>query len=183
MVMELDRKWHLSATPHEIAVTNFEFASMRLTHAFQRWQVAGMHSVVDLDLTAPDLAVLHVVRLQERPKGLSEVARLLSRDDIANVQYSLRKLQGMKLIRSTRNASRKVHFYEVTEEGRNITDAYAALRRRVLIQFSLTLKDAEQELERAALMMEMMAGIYDQAARAATTCVMREVSPTPGPKE
>ena len=37
---DLDRRWHLAGTDHEIAVAELEYAMIRSYEAFGRWQTA-----------------------------------------------------------------------------------------------------------------------------------------------
>ncbi len=166
---DLDRHWHLAHTEHEIAVTELEYSLFRVSEAFLRWQAECFMAASAKALSGADNGVLHVIRMKERPKGITEIARLLNRDDIANVQYSIRKLSAAGLIERGVGASSKNVTYQVTEAGREVTERYAALRRRLLIELTQSVADSDQQLEEASRLLNLMTGIYDQAARDAAT--------------
>lgn len=165
----LDRRWHLATDDHEISVTELEYSLMRAWEAFCRWQSEGLAAVTGMDMSGGDNAILHVIRLRERAKGLKEIARLVNRDDIPNIQYSLRKLQKAGLIEMSTGGKRKGATYQVTDKGRRVTEDFASLRRKLLIGFTRAVTNAEAELTHASLALDLMTGIYEQAARIAAT--------------
>ena len=90
----LDRRWHLAQSATEVDTTELEFALMRAFEGFGRWQSECLASVLDLAATGPENALLHIIRMNDRPKTMKDLARLTNRDDVPNIQYSLRKLIG-----------------------------------------------------------------------------------------
>lgn len=88
----LDRRWHLARTPLEIEVTELEYALMRSFEAFGRWQAECLANVVDFAASGPENALLHIIRMNDRPKSIHDLAHMANREDIPNIQYSLRKL-------------------------------------------------------------------------------------------
>jgi predicted MarR family transcription regulator len=110
-----------------------------------------------------------MIRMHERPKGISEISRLLKRDDVSNVQYGVRKLQKAGLIEKSAAASAKRDVtYVVTPRGREVTDRYAAFRRELLI--SLTRESApDTSFESVAKVLNLMSALYDQASCIAAT--------------
>jgi predicted MarR family transcription regulator len=120
--------------------------------------------VTDQRLGSVCNAILHVVRLKDRPKSQAEIARLLNRDDIANVQYSMRKLQQAGLIERCPSGRRKSVAYRVTRRGRRVSDAYAHLRAQVLMTRVPGLTDGGERIGAARASLDLMRGIYEQAA-------------------
>jgi predicted MarR family transcription regulator len=166
----LDKRWHLAENEHEILVADLELAVMRISAAFDRWQKDCMSCCTDLGLSGIDNAVLHMIRMHDRPKGISEIARLMNRDDISNLQYSLRKLLNSRLIeRSGKKDSKRSASYIVTEEGRQITDKFAGVRQEILISLVDSIKDLDENMATACKVLNMVAGLYDQAAAMAAT--------------
>ncbi len=88
----LDYRWHLAQSGVEVDTTELEFALMRAFEGFGRWQSECLASVCDLAATGPENAMLHIIRMNDRPKTIKDLARLTNRDDVPNIQYSLRKL-------------------------------------------------------------------------------------------
>ncbi|MEQ9393925.1 winged helix DNA-binding protein [Haliea sp.] len=168
--LTLDRRWHLAETPHEIAVSELEYAILRCNEAFTRWQAECLAAVSGIDVGGSDNALLHVIRMKERAKGVKEIARLMNRDDIPNIQYSLRKLLKAGLIeKSAQSSHRQGVTYHVTDKGHEITELYAGLRRSLLLDFTGTVHEFVPQLTDAARTLDLMSGIYEQAARIAAT--------------
>lgn len=164
----LDYRWHLAQSPAEVDATELEFALMRTFEGFGRWQSECLASVCDLSATGPENALLHIIRMNERPKSIKELARLTNRDDVPNIQYSLRKLLGAGLV-TRQGSGRSGVTYEVTEEGRRVTEDFGALRRRLLIAAIENLPGFPARLEEAARTLNLLSGIYEEVARVAAT--------------
>ena len=166
----LDRHWHLAKDQHQITVAEFEYSLIRAWEAFGHWQSECLASVSGLTVSGSDNAILHVIRMKDRPKGIKEIARMTNRDDLPNLQYSIRKLQQEKLIEKTGGGTkRKGVTYQVTLKGRQVTDAYAELREKLLINFTKSVSNLEKDLANTSLALDLMSGIYEQAARIAAT--------------
>jgi predicted MarR family transcription regulator len=165
----LNRRWHLARDPHEIELTEFEYAAIRFYAAFQRWNEAAVQAAGGGPLTFTEASMLHVIRMQERPKSISLIANLLNRDDLSNLQYGLRKLRSLDLIRTTGAASRKDYAYEVTARGRSLTDRIAAIATELVFSSTRSLANVEPKLVASADLLRLMTGIFDEAARIAGT--------------
>ncbi len=166
----LDRRWHLASNDHEIAVAEFEYSLIRTFEAFGHWQTECLAAVTGMDMNGSDNAILHVIRMKDRPKGLKEIGRLMNRDDFPNIQYSIRKLLKTNLIEKIGSAAkRKGVTYQATAKGRKVTDDYAKLRSNLLMDFTRSVAKFEQELQASSLTLDLMSGIYEQAARIAAT--------------
>ena len=164
----LDYLWHLAQTAPEVDATELEFSLMRAFEGFGRWQSECLASVVELSATGPENALLHIIRMNERPKSVKDLARLTNRDDVPNIQYSLRKLIGAGLV-LRKGAGRSGVTYEVTDEGKRVTDAFGALRRRLLIGAIENLPGFSDRLAEAARTLNLLSGIYEEVARVAAT--------------
>lgn len=164
----IDYRWHLAEGGIELEFTELEFALMRTYEAFGHWQSECLASVVDLAASGPENALLHIIRMNDRPKSVKDLARLTNREDIPNIQYSLRKLIGAGLV-ARRGSGRAGVTYEVTEEGRRVTDAYGALRRRLLIAALEAIPDLGPRLAEATRVLNLLCGVYEEVARVAAT--------------
>ena len=164
----LDYRWHLAQSGVEIDTTELEFALMRSFEGFGRWQSECLASVCDLAATGPENALLHIIRMNERPKTIKDLARLTNRDDVPNIQYSLRKLIGAGLV-ERKGAGRSGVTYEVTGEGRRVTDDYGAVRRRLLLAAVQNLPGFSDRLAEATRTLNLLSGIYEEIARTAAT--------------
>ena len=97
----LDRSWHLARTPQEMDVAEIEYALIRCFEAFGHWQAECLASVADFAASGPENALLHMIRMNDRPKSVRDLAHMANRQDVPNIQYSLRKLiKGGLVVRS-----------------------------------------------------------------------------------
>jgi len=165
---EFDQRWHLAQKSGEIEFTELEFALMRTNEGFARWQSECLASVVDLAASGAENAMLHIIRMNDRPKTIKDLARLTNRDDVPNIQYSLRKLIGAGLV-ERKGAGRAGVTYEVTEQGRRVTDDFGALRQRLLIDAIHSVPNINERLREATRTLNLLCGIYEEVARVAAT--------------
>jgi len=182
-----NRPGHLRATVEEASLTEFEFAAMHLIEAFRRWATQCTQVVSNYDLAYSELLVLHVVRMQDRPKDTATIANILNREDIPNVQYSLRKLVALDLIKKERSGT--AFTFSVTPKGLDMTELYAELRRELLLPQLSHLDDFPRVLVEMRRVLTLLTGIYDQTARVAASYgstyigagATREAEPAPAP--
>lgn len=164
--------WHLATDDAGIAVTDFEYAIMRTHEAFVRWQAECFTAVSGEVLTGQENALLHVIRMHGRPKTIKELMQMTNRQDLANVQYGLRKLVKAGMV-SKSGSGRIGVYYASTERGNAICDAYAALRREVLLSEIGEAIQPESDLREATRQLQLLEKIYESAAREATTFYRR----------
>ena len=107
--------------------------------------------------------------MQNRPKSGATIARLLNRDDLPNIQYSLRKLESASLIEKNREAGTKNHTYSITKLGERLTNEYARLRTEILIRKLRSLTEFDQRADDATELLSILTGIYEESARASAT--------------
>jgi len=160
----LDRHWHLARTDHEIPLAEFEYALYRVHAAFERWQAECIAAVAHQPLNSTENAVLHVIRMKERPKTVAEIGRLLNRDDIPNIQYAIRKLTRSGLIEKDAHDRKRGICYQVTDKGLKVSDDYAKLRRNQLMPMLETVSQAEDMIDTTRKMLDLMKAMYDSAA-------------------
>ena len=163
-----DRRWHLARTPVEVDVAEIEYALMRTNQAFERWQTECLASVIDFAASGEENAMLHIIRMNDRPKTIKDLARLANREDIPNMQYSLRKLIGAGLV-VREGSGRAGVTYSVTDRGREVTDRYAEVRGSLLVEAIESVPDFTHKLEEATRTLDLLTGIYEQVARVAAT--------------
>ena len=161
----LTNTWHLASTPLENAATELEWALMRWWEAFERYQREALSRLRQSNLNTPEVLILHTIRMQDRPKSTGMIANLLNRDDIQNIQYSLRKLVAEKMIKKVKDGVGKSYSLTVTEKGRRFTDDLAELRRKFLIHQLEGIENNETRLLEAAKMVSMMTALCNEAGR------------------
>jgi predicted MarR family transcription regulator len=151
--------------PIEQAVNAFEYAAWHFGSAFARWRRDCLSAMPPTALGGTEASILHVLHLNGTPKGLSDVARLLHRDDLANLQYGLKKLVSLGFIENANNgASRRNTTYVPSESGRAIVDAYLQHRRDTLVRLVGSMSGTQEALQQATSILHVMTGLYDQAS-------------------
>ncbi len=165
-----DKHWHLAQSEVELNFTELEFSILRISAAFDRWQKDCLACCVDGGLAGIDNAVLHIIRMHDRAKSISDVARLMNRDDISNLQYSLRKLTKAGLIeRAGSSSSKRTATYQVSAEGTRISDLFAQFRRELLLSLTESIKDLEVDILTASKVLNITSALYDHASAVAAT--------------
>ena len=161
------KTWHLAKNEEETKLTDFEFQLWRVFYGFTRWQEGCERVANQTDLTGSELSLLHIIRMKNRPKTISELTRLLNRSGSAfNINYSIQKLIKHGLIRKLLDENNKKAFsYEITEEGIKNTDAYTALRQTILIEL-FKKKKKELNLEQFTDVLSELIALYEEADRA-----------------
>lgn len=159
------RNWHLAKDATELRVTELEFALMRTLEAFSRWVAAADEMVGMAELKHAEHVILHVIRMQNRPKSGATIARLLNRDDIPNIQYSLRKLESAGLIQKNKEAGTKIYTYSITPLGEKLTNEYSKLRSELLVRNLISITDFDKRAEDATQLLSIMTGIYEESGR------------------
>lgn len=157
---------HLARGPHP-ALSEFEFGLMVAHNAFARWVVRCMRAAGEPDMALTDVLVLHHVHHRGRSKRLADICFTLNYEDSHVVNYSLKKLVNMKLARSEKIG--KEVFYATTPAGETLLGQFRDVRSRCLLPaVEGDLADA-QAMSTMAARLRMLSGLYDQAARAASS--------------
>lgn len=161
----LDRHWHLGNSESELVAADFEYALMRCVESFNAWQQECLAAVAGYKVSATDNVVLHITRMNDRPKSVTELSKLMNRSDLSNLKYSIRKLVDAGLLEKvTEGGKRKGTRYQATEEGVKLTAAYAKLREEQLMPQVAAIAGHEEMLDQATRALNLLGGIYDQVA-------------------
>ncbi|MEE8059837.1 MAG: winged helix DNA-binding protein [Pseudomonadales bacterium] len=161
--------WHLGRDEFERSVSRLELAIFHVYESIERWEKECISAVEPgQSIAGHDSTLLHSIRSYDRPKGVSELAQFLNRDDIANIQYSLRKMQKSGLIqKSKESGSRKDMTYEVTEYGRQLTDGFGDVRTKVLINSFRQASFDKERIDELADLVILLVGLYESSGRSA----------------
>ncbi len=155
----------VSAKSRELS--EFEFGLIIAGHAFNRWVVRCMAAAGIKDLTTLDVLLLHHVNHRAREKKLGDISFMLNIEDTHIVSYSLKKLVSLGVVQSEKRGKEVVFF--TTAKGQDYIQRYREIREACLVS-SLRADDSENlELGELARFLRALSGLYDQAARAATT--------------
>jgi predicted MarR family transcription regulator len=166
---------HLSATPHEFAVTQFEQGLICAATAFYRFYGALLgREGHDRNISGQDNVILQQIMAASRPLALADIARFANRDDIANIQYSLKKLMRAGLIEKAGKTSARETAYVVTPLACEWTKNFLALRRRLFTGPSAQIIDFDDQLEKAGRLLNTIAGFYDHGTRVMSSAEQTE---------
>jgi predicted MarR family transcription regulator len=157
---------HLSATPHEFAVTQFEQGLICAAAAFYRFYGALLGREGHIrNISGQDNVILQQIMAASRPLAVADIARFANRDDIANIQYSLKKLLRAGLIEKAGKTSARETSYMGTALAREWTKEFTALRRRLFTDPSAHILDFDDQLDKAGQLLNTIAGFYDHGTR------------------
>lgn len=158
---------HLVA--EEAAETSeIEYGLIVATNAFNRWIVRCMTAAGVPDLGALDVMVLHTINHRDRSKKLADICFTLNIEDTHTVNYALKKLMKQGLVTADRQG--KERLYQASDAGREACERYRTVRDACLIETLTALGTVDtEEIGDAALVLRALSGLYDQAARAATS--------------
>jgi predicted MarR family transcription regulator len=159
----LDRRWHLGETRDELFLADFEYTLMRAVESFDAWQQECLAAVAGHKMSATDNVVLHITRMNDRPKSVTELSKLMNRSDLSNLKYSVRKLVETGLLEKvSEGGKRKGMRYRATSAGIELTEAYARLRRDQLLPAMSALANFGEKLEQVTSTLQAASGIYEQ---------------------
>lgn len=148
-------------------VSELEFGLTLANHAFQRWMVRAISMAGFPMLGALDVLVLHTVYHRGRPKKLADICLVLNVEDTHTVNYAIKKLSSAGLVSAVRKGKEKN--VSITEKGAAACERYREIRDALLLRAVGEMGLEPEQVSLAASLLRMMAGQYDQAARAATT--------------
>lgn len=144
-----------------------ELGTIGAVHAFQRWAASCMKAAGLMNLTVVDVLVLHHVSHPTHNRRLADICFILNIEDTHVVAYSLRKLIRLKVISADRRG--KEVMYATTSLGREYLSRYHEIREHHLVDALAALGLDNSLLKELAQFLRKMSGIYDQAARAASS--------------
>lgn len=148
------------------ALSELEFSLTLSATAFQRW-IVRCAAAAGAQLSPLEILILHTVRHRDRPKRFTDIMLVLHIEDAHLANYAVRKLQAAGLVRAERVGKEKL--VEATDAGVAFCDAYKVVREQLLVDaVSMTGVD-EDRLSQAATLLRALAGVYNEAARAAAT--------------
>lgn len=148
-------------------LSELEYALNLAGNAYQRWITRCMTAAGQPDLGPLDVLVLHLVNHRDRHKKLAELCFLLNMEDKHTVNYTLKKLARRGLVAGEKRG--KEIFYRTTDDGRETCERYRAVRESCLMDTLAMLGHERPDIADAARLLRALSGLYDQAARAATT--------------
>lgn len=152
-------------SPRSVELSEFEFGLIVAWNAFGRWAVRCMAAAGYPELTITDVLVLHHVVHRARNKKLADICFVLNYEDTHVVAYSLKKLLAAGLVQTTRQG--KEVLYSPTTAGETAAVQYRSVREDCLVKSLDT--ELNPDIGELARLLRAMSGLYDQAARAASS--------------
>jgi predicted MarR family transcription regulator len=149
------------------ALSEIEFSVIMLSHAFSRWIVRCMAAAGIPDLSPTDVLVLHNINSRGKPKTLADICLVLNIEDTHIVNYALKKLERLKLIKAGKRGKEKLVM--ATSAGEEACARYAAIREALLVKSVLATEVSDETLSAMAARIRALSGHYDQACRAAAS--------------
>ncbi len=162
--------WLLAGSERELAFAEFQHALICLGEAFYRFIGKTLdHVAEERNFTGYDSVILNTIQAADRPKSITELQEFTNRSDVANIQYSVRKLEHAALIEKVPRTSGRGTKYQITKRGYEVVCAYAEYRRALLDQFPEFTERLVPRLSNARDLMVILTGLYDQASRKMST--------------
>ena len=161
--------WLLGTGDHGIAVTELEWGILRFFAAFER-SCEQLSRLATADgLKFQEVIVVGVVAMQRGHPTASSLARQLNRDDVQNLQYTLRKLVDNGYLSQSKKTGSRVVTYAVSKKGRKFITDYFTVRSKLLTQKTGLIEDIDAKLSGASELVSVLTGLYDGAAMTSST--------------
>ncbi|EKZ96724.1 winged helix DNA-binding protein [Cupriavidus metallidurans] len=148
-------------------LSEFEFGLNTAYNAYSRWVVRCMGAAGVRDLTFLDVLVLHHVNHRGRAKRLADICFVLNVEDTHLVTYALKKLVGLGLVAGERVG--KEATYATTQAGTDACARYREIREQCLTSNFTEGSEENLEIGELARLLRVLTGLYEQAARSATS--------------
>lgn len=150
------------------SLSEFEYGLFVSGNAFQRWIVRCMAAAGYPDFSPLEVMVIHTVNHRARDKRLSDICFVLNIEDTHLVNYALKKLVKAGLVDAEKRG--KETLYRTAAEGALACARYREVREPCLVETIKALGQFDEtEIASVARVLRGLSGLYDQAARAATS--------------
>mgnify|MGYP001234610592 FL=1 len=160
-----------------VELSEVEYGLILASNAFGVWIVKAMSAALaemkqSADLGVLDILCLHSVNHRGRAKKLADICFKLNVEDSHTVNYALKKLVKYGLVQSEKQG--KEVFYGTTKQGQALCIAYRDVRESCLVDEYAAFdggsgKPNAASLSEVARQLRLLSGLYDQAARSATS--------------
>lgn len=157
---------HLARTDHEAAITEFEQALICAGEAFFRFAGALLGPEARAhNLSGDDCIILQQLVTAGQPSRVADLLRFANREDVSNVQYSLRKLIKAGFVHQVKGATKRDTAYAVTEAGARVTSRLVGLRHELLMQPTKSVAGLDDQLRAITGALGLLTGLYDHGTR------------------
>ena len=165
----LHRDWLLGTSDHGVAVTEVEWGILRFFAAFERSCEQLSRLATPDGLKFQEVIVVGVVAMQRGHPTASSLARQLNRDDVQNLQYTLRKLVENGYLSQSKKTGSRVVTYGVSDKGKKFVVDYFLVRSKLLTKKTGLIEDIDDKLSGASELISVLTGLYDGAAMTSST--------------
>ena len=150
------------------ALSEFEYGLFISGNAFERWMVRCMSAAGYPDFSPLEVMVVHTVNHRARDKRLADICFVLNIEDAHLVNYALKKLVRAGLVEAEKRG--KETAWRTTKNGAEACTRYRSVRELCLVETIKALGNYDEaEIASVARFLRALSGLYDQAARAATS--------------
>ena len=153
-----DDGWQMSELEYGLIVSFYGFSS---------WMIRCMNAAGYTDFNPLDILILHNVKNKKKKKRLSDICFVLKVEDSHTVNYSLKKLIKINLVKGVKRG-KEIH-YSTTKAGVDACLEYAKIRNLCLVDPALSTDYNMDEFAHTAQILRNLSGLYDQASRAAAS--------------
>jgi predicted MarR family transcription regulator len=150
-----------------VELSELEYGLIIANNAFNRWIERCMTASGMPDLNPTDILILHNVNHRGRAKKVADICFNLNIEDTHTATYSLRKLVKLGLVETEKQG--KENFFSTSERGEALCLRYREIREDCLVDSLGILGAGNQEIGELARVLRSLSGLYDQAARAASS--------------
>ena len=154
-------------SPRSQELSEFEFGLILVSNAFSRWVVRCMAAAGLKDLTPLEVLLLHHVNHRAREKKLADICFMINIEDTHVVAYALKKLVNLNLLQTEKRG--KEVLFSTTKTGQGYITRYREVREACLVAAMAKDGNDNAKLGEMASFLRFLSGMYDQAARAATS--------------
>lgn len=148
-------------------LSEVEYGLTLVNNAFSRWMVRCAAAAGLPDLSPMEVLILHNINHRRREKRLADICFMLNVEDTHTVNYAIKKLVKQKLVVGDKRG--KEIFYATTKSGQAFCTAYGDVREECLLSSLKAMGVDDGHLHQIAATLRTLSGLYDQAARAATS--------------
>jgi predicted MarR family transcription regulator len=153
--------------PRARSMTQFELALVVVHNAFSQWTVRCGTAVGAGRFSSFELLIVGFLNSRDQRVRAADIAFALKIEDTYTVQYALKKLATADLVESQRVG--KETLFQLTAEGRALYKKYSVVRSNFLLDAVSMLSANDLDLDRLASVLRTISGIYEQAARNASS--------------
>ena len=156
----------LARSERERIFLEFEQALICASEAFYRFAGSVFGAAGPrLKLTGQECVILQQLMFIPEPRSASDLSRFSNRDDISNIQYSLRKLSAAGLIEKVPGSTNRDTRYRPTQAGRALTEVLVGSRKELLIDPSFNTPNIEPQVKQLTTALSLLTGMYDHTSR------------------